>query len=306
MWLVINVVANGRPERRGGLMERSESGKKPESQEQMNQNVQGYSSATLPPAVPRRPPPLVKLPVWAAVLVWIGLASMIVAFSFWVARRPIASPAVPPSTVEVINSELWVRKMPTAAPAPVYVWARKIQAWESEIIAAADAHKLSPDLVAAIVQIESNGDPAGVSYAGAVGMMGVMPRGSGAGLDGRPSAETLLNPQTNLDWGAKIFAQYLQQANGDLALGLAAYNGGWGYAGSVQTQTYALEVLNIAGRSLAARAGVENAAAVWGISWEICPCKSEPVVIDRVEIRPTVLFNDGLRVEGVPLVVVVR
>lgn len=291
-----------------------------------NELMQGYSPATLPTIVPRRAPARIRLPIWMAVLILVG--GIVLFFVGILQLGEILFSSAPaevdetPAVFEkpvvdsgvVANALKIVRFQPnptfaTVAPQPIQQlaasWSQPISDWQDDILLAIEPYQFAPDLIAAIIDIESDGSPTGVSYAGAVGLMGIMPQGSGAGLDNRPMASQLTHPTLNLKWGTKILANYLHQANGDLGLALAVYNGGWGHAGSVATQTYALDVLHQTGYALATHVGVEDAAVIWGVEWEVCPCASERITVNDVEIAPIVLFDDGeMRLEGVPVVVV--
>lgn len=83
---------------------------------------------------------------------------------------------------------------------------------------------MDPDLVAAVMTVESAGDPNAVSYAGAVGLMQVMPRETG--FPSRPPAARLLEPDFNLGTGVHILATEIQWAGGDVRKGLMAYYDG--------------------------------------------------------------------------------
>jgi hypothetical protein len=145
----------------------------------------------------------------------------------------------------------------TAALAPS--WNDTIRRWETEIINSATYYGLDPDLVAAIIQVESNGIPDSVSYVGAVGLMGVMPQGPG--FEFRPAANALTAPALNISWGCAILDDILQQSGGDLSAALAAYNGGWFYATYRVPRDYADNVLHEYGRAVASRSGVDPSIA---------------------------------------------
>jgi soluble lytic murein transglycosylase-like protein len=100
--------------------------------------------------------------------------------------------------------------------------------WKELIQAAATASQLDPHLVAAVIMLESGGDPAAVSPAGAVGLMQVMPREAGAAFEDRPGRSELLEPALNIAAGCRILRQYIDFQHGDLSLGLASYYAGPG------------------------------------------------------------------------------
>ena len=90
-----------------------------------------------------------------------------------------------------------------------------------------EAHRarLEPELVLAVIDVESNFDRYAVSVAGALGLMQVMP----FWLDeiGRPG-DNLIHLNTNLRYGCTILKFYLDKENGDLVRGLGRYNGSLG------------------------------------------------------------------------------
>ena len=84
---------------------------------------------------------------------------------------------------------------------------------------------LSPEIVLAVIEVESHFDHYAVSYAGAQGIMQVMPFWKNE--IGRPD-DNLINPDTNLRYGCTILKFYLDKENGKLAEALARYNGSYG------------------------------------------------------------------------------
>jgi Transglycosylase SLT domain len=148
------------------------------------------------------------------------------------------------------------------------IWGPAIRQWSTYIGVLAEAHGLDPDFIAAVVKEESNGRTDGVSLVGAVGLMGIMPQGPG--LEWRPTSEELVNPAVNLRWGVAILAEVVRQAGGDLASALAAYSGGWDFAGSNVPQAYAASVLDNYAKAVLVRKGISpDIAAQWTIAIEI-------------------------------------
>ncbi len=84
---------------------------------------------------------------------------------------------------------------------------------------------LPPELVLAVIEVESNFDRWAISVAGAQGLMQVMP----FWLDeiGRPG-DNLFHVETNLRMGCTILKYYLDMERGDLTRALARYNGSLG------------------------------------------------------------------------------
>lgn len=88
-----------------------------------------------------------------------------------------------------------------------------IRRWEPLIARAARKYDLDPNLIAALMQTESGGNPSAVSPMNAIGLLQV--------LNG-PS-----DPEANIDEGAAMLAGHLKRF-GSLNLALAAYNAGPG------------------------------------------------------------------------------
>lgn len=147
-------------------------------------------------------------------------------------------------------------------------WGAPIRQWSSLIEREATASGLDPDLIAAVMNAESNGNHVVVSRVGAVGLMGVMP--SSPGLEWRPSSESLKDPEINMSWGVAILSEIMRQSGGDIGAALAAYSGGWKQANSRVPMAYADRVLDEYGRAVAVRSNVSpEIASKWTIATEI-------------------------------------
>ena len=84
--------------------------------------------------------------------------------------------------------------------------------------------KLPPDLVLALIEVESRFDPWAVSHAGAVGLMQVMPFWpKELGVQNQ-----LVRVAPNIRMGCEILRFYLRKERGDWARALARYNGSLG------------------------------------------------------------------------------
>lgn len=84
---------------------------------------------------------------------------------------------------------------------------------------------LEPELVLAVIDVESNFDRFAVSVAGAVGLMQIMPFWRDE--IGRPD-DNLIRLETNLRYGCTILKYYINKENGDLRRALGRYNGSLG------------------------------------------------------------------------------
>jgi len=95
--------------------------------------------------------------------------------------------------------------------------------------------ELQPELVLAVIDIESNFDRFAISSAGARGLMQVMP--FWLKEIGRPG-DSLFRVETNLRYGCTILKYYIEKERGNLYQALARYNGSRGsrtYPGKVNT-----------------------------------------------------------------------
>lgn len=85
--------------------------------------------------------------------------------------------------------------------------------------------RLEPELVLAVIHVESNFNPFAISTAGARGLMQVMP--FWLKEIGKPG-DSLFRVETNLRYGCTILRYYLDKENGDRVRALARYNGSTG------------------------------------------------------------------------------
>jgi soluble lytic murein transglycosylase-like protein len=84
---------------------------------------------------------------------------------------------------------------------------------------------LDPELVLALINVESNFDRFAISSAGARGLMQIMP--FWLNEIGRPD-DNLFHINTNLRFGCTILGIYLKRENGNMYQALARYNGSVG------------------------------------------------------------------------------
>ncbi len=99
-----------------------------------------------------------------------------------------------------------------------------------EVAAAARKHHVDPDLLFAVMRVESVYQSRIISYAGAVGLMQIMPRtgrliADRLGQHGRTTTD-LLNPEINVEYAAWYLRSLLDRMDGHLPLAIASYNGG--------------------------------------------------------------------------------
>ena len=110
---------------------------------------------------------------------------------------------------------------------------------------ASQAYGVKSDLLLAVIQTESHGDPAAISRAGAQGLMQLMPATSEQYGVANP-----FDAHANIDGGTRYLRDLLHRYRGNLKLALAAYNAGPGLVDAVhgipriaETRTYVARVI---------------------------------------------------------------
>lgn len=93
------------------------------------------------------------------------------------------------------------------------------------------SNNLDPNLIAALILVESGGNPNAISKSGAVGLMQIMPSDGKAAsficINGpcfadRPKTRELLDPEFNIKYGSKMLSRFIVQQGG-VREGLMAY-----------------------------------------------------------------------------------
>jgi soluble lytic murein transglycosylase-like protein len=95
------------------------------------------------------------------------------------------------------------------------------KSYEDEILRAAKQYDIDPDLVKAVIKVESNFNSTAVSQKGAIGVMQLMPE---TAQD--YSVNDPFNPIENINGGTRYLRDLMEMFNGNLQLALAAYNAG--------------------------------------------------------------------------------
>ncbi len=150
-------------------------------------------------------------------------------------KRMVGSGSVSP---KVADKSWSPRRSPRARKAPA-----ELEGWIHE---EADRWALDPNLIRAIIQVESSFDPSAKSHKGAMGLMQLMPQTAASLAVSDP-----YDPRQNIRGGAAYLRKMLSRF-GRTELALAAYNAGPGavdrYGGIppyAETRRYVEKVLRI-------------------------------------------------------------
>jgi soluble lytic murein transglycosylase-like protein len=132
---------------------------------------------------------------------------------------------------------------PSSLPASGYIPANVDRLVEQT----ANRFQVDPELIRAVIRVESNYDPKAVSSKGAMGLMQLIPATAQ-----RFGVANPFDPKQNLEGGVNYLRYLLELFGGDLSLSLAAYNAGehsvqrWGGIPAIpETQNYVRKVTSI-------------------------------------------------------------
>jgi len=128
------------------------------------------------------------------------------------------------SFVDKFDAEVWLLDMSNRLKKKVSQPEKRLKLLR-QIHQEASRANLHPELVLAVIDVESNFDRFAISKAGAQGLMQIMP--FWLKEIGQPR-DSLFNVRTNLRMGCTILKYYLKKEKGDLTRALARYNGSLG------------------------------------------------------------------------------
>ena len=103
----------------------------------------------------------------------------------------------------------------------------KIKEYTPMITRYAKSQNLEPELVAAVIQVESSWYPKAESTAGACGLMQVIPKWNPKKDGSLYTCDELKDPETNIRVGTEALRWWMNRAKGDRELALCAYNAGY-------------------------------------------------------------------------------
>ncbi|HSP07531.1 MAG TPA: transglycosylase SLT domain-containing protein [Acidobacteriota bacterium] len=129
-------------------------------------------------------------------------------------------------------------------PQGIY-YSEHVQDYQAMIEKISPKYGVDPELVKAVIQVESNYDQRAVSRKGAKGLMQLMPDTAA-----RYGVRSIFDPSQNIEGGVRYLKDLIALFNSDLRLTLAAYNAGENCVQKindvpdyVETQNYVRKVL---------------------------------------------------------------
>jgi transglycosylase-like protein with SLT domain len=124
-------------------------------------------------------------------------------------------------------------------------YSRRFEEYSELIRTISQRHGVDPELVKAVIQVESNYNDRAVSHKGACGLMQLMPATAA-----RYGVQSIFEPAQNIEGGVRYLRDLLELFNSDVRLTIAAYNAGEnrvqrvnGIPDFLETQNYVRKVM---------------------------------------------------------------
>ena len=105
----------------------------------------------------------------------------------------------------------------------------------------AQKHDMQPELILAVIAVESTFQETAVSPVGARGLMQIMPAAHPKKVKAIGGVEALFDPKKNIATGVRILTEYLSLSKGNLRQALLRYNGSLSHRNS----PYARKVMGV-------------------------------------------------------------
>jgi len=135
--------------------------------------------------------------------------------------------------------------IPVKSETAAVYYSRKAEDYWSLIGDVCRGHGVDPELVKAVIQVESNYNPFAISPKGARGLMQLMP-----GTATRYGVQQIFDPRENIEGGVKYLRDLIELFDSNLRFAVAAYNAGEntvqrvnGIPNYVETQNYVRKVM---------------------------------------------------------------
>jgi hypothetical protein len=130
-------------------------------------------------------------------------------------------PEAPSPTISDQDRSLWPSPSEPSPDMASFQGKNGDYRYDDIILKAASDYGIDPAVIKAVIMAESGFNPQAISYAGAQGLMQLMPRTARA-LD----IKDPMDPRANIQGGTRYLKRLLRRFQGDLELALAAYNAG--------------------------------------------------------------------------------
>ncbi len=165
---------------------------------------------------------------WAAValvVLFFALPGQALALSMYSETPYIEANTAPPGDLESQAEAARVRKLAGYIQETYRVNSDKAQVIVAEAMFNGARHDIEPELILAVIAVESTFKERAVSPVGARGLMQVMPRFHRDSVAEIGGELALFEPDKNIRVGSAILMTYLEKAEGDLQRALLYYNG---------------------------------------------------------------------------------